>query len=210
VDRKIEVTKLVKSLVTATCLVGVVLTGSLQAALAADGEGNFAVKGAGLETCRTYLAARDEAAARFLVFRTWVNGFVTAYNMQTSDTFDVSPMHSIEALSSALANVCEDMPDEAMVNAVASLVAGLAPARSTRKSEPLSISFDGRTVQISSDLFARVQQELRERGFYNGAVDSKYGPGTRRALEAYQESMEIRQTGLPDRATVIQLMGSGS
>ena len=45
----------------------------------------------------------------------------------------------------------------------------------------------------------RVQAALMRRGFYNGDIDGLLGPKTRAALQAFQESEGISQTGRMDR-----------
>ena len=173
---------------------------------AAGPDGNFAVKGAGLETCKTYLTARDEQAAEYLVFRTWLNAFITAYNMQTPETHDVAPMHTIGQLAAALARVCQETPEEPVVNAAVGVVNGLAPARTTRPSETVETRANGTTVSLPANLLARVQRALKAEGLYTGPIDAKYGPGTASALEAFQEQAGLEVTTLPDRATVLRLM----
>jgi hypothetical protein len=175
-------------------------------AMAADEDGDFAVKGAGLEPCKAYLSARENESPEYLVYRTWLNGFVTGYNMQTADTYDVAPLHSIDDLSAALARVCQNNPDKPLINAAAGVVQGLQPARTTRQSQSVEIDAGDTTIAIPANLLARVQQRLKAQGLYDGPIDAKYGPGTRGALEAYQDQAGMEATGLPNRRTIVRLM----
>lgn len=43
---------------------------------------------------------------------------------------------------------------------------------------------------------AVLQAELKERGFYKGEIDGKFGPGTKAALKAYQKSAGLRPDGV--------------
>ena len=51
-----------------------------------------------------------------------------------------------------------------------------------------------------------VQQALKNRGFYVGAVDGLFGPKTQAALKTFQRKTGIAVTGLPDQPTLIKLL----
>ncbi len=190
-----------RSLVLATAL-----TAAASAASAADDDGNFAVKGAGLETCQSYLQAREQQGNAVVLVRSWLNGFVTAYNYRTEKTYDIAPMHGIDRLEAMLARVCGEDPEQPLVQAAVAVSQGLQPARATAKSERVELSHDGAQVSVPRNLLVRGQQRLKALGHYDGPIDGQYGPGTRGALTAYQEANGLDTTGLPDRATLVRLL----
>lgn len=51
-------------------------------------------------------------------------------------------------------------------------------------------------AQLSRDERAALQVALQWKGFYNMAIDASFGPGTRRAMAAYQESRGFEPTGV--------------
>lgn len=48
---------------------------------------------------------------------------------------------------------------------------------------------------------SRVQETLSRRGFYNGAIDGIFGPGTEAAVKAFQESVQLAADGVVGPAT---------
>ena len=190
-------------------LAAALIFASASPVMAADQDGDFAVKGAGLEPCRDYLSAREDESPKYVVYRTWLNGFVTGYNMQTADTYDVAPLHAVGDLAAALARVCQDNADKPLINAAAGLVQGLEPARTTQQSPAVEIDAGDTTISMPANLLARIQQRLKAQGLYDGPIDAKYGPGTRSALEAYQEQAGLDANGIPNRRTVVRLMQQG-
>ena len=59
----------------------------------------------------------------------------------------------------------------------------------------------------SGDSVEKLQQALKIKGYYKGAVDGKFGDGTRSAVKAYQKAVGISQTGKADYATLVKLFG---
>ena len=56
----------------------------------------------------------------------------------------------------------------------------------------------------------KLQMALRLKGYYKGAIDGKFGDGTRTAVLAYQKAVGISQTGKADYATIKKLFGEVS
>ena len=50
-----------------------------------------------------------------------------------------------------------------------------------------------------------VQSQLARRGYYKGAMDGKFGPETKSALQRFQRKQGIKETGLIDEPTLAAL-----
>lgn len=61
------------------------------------------------------------------------------------------------------------------------------------------------TIVVEPRTLARIQQQLRQDGFYRGPVDGIYGPETRRALSQWQTENGLPATGQLDRRTLAQM-----
>lgn len=74
--------------------------------------------------------------------------------------------------------------------------------------EPQETLADARRAeaQLSRDERAALQVALQWKGFYSLAIDASFGPGTRRAMAAYQESRGFEPTGVLTTAQRSQLL----
>lgn len=185
-------------------LVGLVIALSAAASpgRAADKNGNFGVKGFGLETCQAYVAAKSTNAPLYLFSRSWLNGYLSAYNQLTPSTYEIAGGADLEALAAWLEAYCKEHPDESFVIAVSALTAVLQPRRLQEKPQA------GAAVAPSEadrETVRWIQQALKDKGYYAGSVDGMFGPGTRMALEAFQRKEGLNVTGQPDVPTLDRL-----
>ena len=80
-----------------------------------------------------------------------------------------------------------------------------APSVTPRATPRIERTVPKPTPQDVSRMVIRVQAALMRRGFYNGDIDGLLGPKTRAALQAFQESEGISQTGRMDIETLTRL-----
>ncbi len=167
-------------------LVGLVIALSAAASpgQAADRNGNFGVKGFGLQDCESYVVAKSGLLPRYFVFRSWLNGYLSAYNQLMPSTYDIAGPAELEALTAWLDTYCKERPRHNFVMAVTALNATLQPHRVEEK------TLDSGAVTPSEadvETVRRVQQALKDKGYYAaGSVDGVFGPGTQMALEDFQ------------------------
>ncbi|WP_420347210.1 peptidoglycan-binding protein [Pelagibius sp.] len=201
---------LLGSLVLTALLAAVVLLGGplvgAGPAKAADRNGEFSSRGLGIFTCQTYLEDRAGNTETYLFYRSWLNGYLSAYNQFRPETFDISAGAPIEQLADAMAQICEAEPQRPFWAAASRLTRLLDDRRQTVKPELVNLTAGDNAVTVSKEQVRRVQQALKDRGYQVGVVDGLYGGNTRRALEAYQQSEALPVTGLPDAATVAKLL----
>jgi len=67
------------------------------------------------------------------------------------------------------------------------------------------LSNDSDEISLSSDEIRQIQITLREKGFYDGEPDGKFGPRTRRALMTFQQRQGLQASGRPDTQTTAAL-----
>jgi len=63
----------------------------------------------------------------------------------------------------------------------------------------------GQTFALSADSMRIVQARLRQLGFYTGAVDAEWGPGTVSALQSFQSANGLPADGRLTKGTVLAL-----
>ncbi len=172
---------------------------------AADRNGAFFSRGLGVATCQNYLDDKTGNTERYLYYRSWLNGYLTAYNQLTAETYDIAPDITIDQLAEGMAQICAANRDRPFWAAAIALTRGLQPQRQLVKPELQTVSAGGRSMTIARELLRRVQGALKQRGYGVGVVDGLYGSNTRQALEAFQRDQNLPVTGLPDQDTMARL-----
>lgn len=175
-------------------------------ALAADKAGNYSLKGAGFESCANFAAAIEKKDASVLAFRSWLNGYISAYNESNAGIYDISPLHNIDQLTEIMARLCKDNPQLPYGVVASTLARLLAPVHLSRKPAMIEASGDGHSVTLARELLSRSQAKLKELGLYQGGVDGLYGPGTKAAISAFQQREGLEVSGLPDLQTLSRLL----
>lgn len=61
------------------------------------------------------------------------------------------------------------------------------------------------TLSLSADDYRAIQTLLNAGGFDVGTPDGQWGPASQRAMRTYQASVDLPETGAPDRATLEKL-----
>ncbi|MGF1640486.1 MAG: peptidoglycan-binding protein [Rhodospirillales bacterium] len=176
-------------------------------AIAADTTQTFALRGVALTSCEQFLKAMQERQENVLVAGGWMEGYITAVNQFTADTFDIAPWQSTQVLLGLVARNCERNPQAGFFQIVDSMVKFLTPARLRTQSERvLADTGSGAQMYLYRDTMRDVQTKLIELGFLKGGADGQFGPMTRSALESFQKSQQIEATGLPDQNTLFRLL----
>jgi hypothetical protein len=63
---------------------------------------------------------------------------------------------------------------------------------------PYSSEYGSSDYRFWRDLAVKVQSELARRGYYRGPIDGVIGPGSRQAIQAFQEKEALPVSGLID------------
>ena len=86
--------------------------------LAADSNGNYAIWGAGNNSCHSYNLSR--AASDDNKFRDYTMGYLTAYNQYAEETYSISRDMNLEQVLTWMDDLCDLKPiisfDEALVS----------------------------------------------------------------------------------------------
>jgi len=175
-------------------------------ARAADGKGRFAVKGAGVASCGKFVDLRAEKSKSVFVFVGWLQGYLSAFNQFTDDTYDVVSWERTEVLLRAIERYCEKNRDQKFYAAAAGLANSLMPDRLKTVSERVKATNGKESITVYREVLRRAQAALADRGFYFGKADGLFGPNTRVGFEAFQRAEKIKVTGLPDQITLLRLL----
>lgn len=73
------------------------------------------------------------------------------------------------------------------------------------------LPFGAQQQAIEPQLMARIQQQLKQDGYYDGQVDGLFGASTSRALAEWQQDQGIRPSGQVDARTLAAMdAGTGT
>ena len=100
------------------------------ASQAFDTQGQYAVLGSGTALCSTYSQARQ--AKSYLVYAAWLTGYLTARNMQSDATYDLSSRAGLEGMLGWLDTWCKANPTRQFAAAAYELTIYLYPSRTVR------------------------------------------------------------------------------
>lgn len=174
---------------------------------AADSKGAYAIDGGGGAPCKAFTDSRkaDNKNAAGL-FAGWVDGYLSAANQNSPDTFDLTPWQTTDLLLVLLGRYCDSYPEDSFEIAVNNLRKALHTQRLATRSETLLAGNKEKGVPIYREIMVRAQQRLKQQGFYSGALDGNYGQAMNTAIRAFQEKNAITVTGLPDQETLFRLL----
>ena len=102
--------------------------------MGADKNGNFgSALPADLKYCDNYLTALDACVNGHCykqnLYNAWLNGYITAYNAYTDDTFNIVGKRDAKELNYWLANYCKKHSNSSFDSAVGHLIVELIPQR---------------------------------------------------------------------------------
>ncbi|TVS00926.1 MAG: peptidoglycan-binding protein [Rhodospirillales bacterium] len=175
-------------------------------ALSADADGNFAIKGAGVQTCSKFLADWDAAGQNMALYAGWIEGYATGLNQHTENTYDLIPWQTTDTLLGMMRLYCgEEHGETRFIDRFVALMRDLAPLRLAARSDVGAIRHGDRAMIIYHDVLRAVEGRLNQEGFPVSAGDDVYTRDTALALEAFQQQRGLAVTGLPDQRTLLEL-----
>lgn len=186
----------------------------LCSAQAADGQGNFVIRGVGYLACRDFLTAYQRApgapvpSGEYTLeqFLGWSDGYITARNQLTDATYDAVPLFAGVVLAEVMSHVCStnaDVPYGVVLSRVITEARGSAL---TQRADMVSMTEGGQTFELPVETIRQAQTALRARGLYSGGVDGLYGAGTRTAVQQFQQQVSLPATGALDTQTLVRLL----
>lgn len=179
-----------------------------QPSAAADAEGQYAVRGAGLVSCAVYERERKARSPVYHVIAGWIDGYITGSNQHAPDTYDMTSFESAEMIAAVISENCQHHPETPVFAVLNSLVKQLADDRLRHPSKKVEVKSGTRSVLLYETVLKRLQEHLAGANFYQGPMDGRFDENMQAALRAYQSSIELEPTGFPDQLTLWRLFRS--
>lgn len=182
---------------------------SLNTAMADSASGGFSVRGAGAQTCAVLGDAMtsENGAGAMEFLAAWSAGYITHANRTTAGIYETMPVYDNRMVARLTVSLCQAHPEVHVETVLASLLDALALGAVTEPSEMLSLEVGELKAQILRGVFQIVQDRLIDENLLEpGTADGLFGPQSRLALATYQKKNSLRESGLPDPATLVRLL----
>lgn len=178
--------------------------GMLPLALAAETEaGKYAVRGAGLIDCQTFLDEQQKQSKSYLMIGGWIDGYITGVNQYADDTYDATSFESTELFAELIENHCRKNPDDRLFPVVNSIIQQRWGSRITEQTPRIGITLGEMHVGMYRETLNRIQERLAEKGFYELPATGEFDAKTITAIASFQETLDgYEATGFPDQATL--------
>lgn len=178
------------------------LTLQLSVAIAAADEEKrlFAVKGLGALDCAAYLQAVEEGSAKLAPYAGYISGYVSAYNEQAPQTYDLLPWQTIDTVMIVVARRCQQIPSLRFGVALSQVATYFRRQRLRELPERVSFGTGEDAVELYSPIADQLTEALLQRGY----LDKRDGDVTS-ALRAAQTDLGLDVTGIPDQFTLLRL-----
>lgn len=140
------------------------------------------------------------------ILTSWMMGYLTASDRLVKDTFDQTPVMAPDALTTMIIGVCQRNPGARVESVANNVLNQLAVARVLHDSPVVEARAGDRVVLIRKATLAAMQTTLVKDKLLKTPADGIFGASTVVALQAFQKSQNLPETGLPDPSTVVRLL----
>lgn len=179
-------------------------------AVAADTNGDFAIRGAGRISCAEVidsLATKDQQ--RLTILATWVEGYITAQNQLQNATFDATPWQTTELIMALAGQACQQRGNDTLfMDVIGRLVSEMRPLRLAERSELVTLNFGDAAQVHYQTTVERARARLEVLG-YTFTQDGILGPAALDELSnnisQYQETTGLPVSGQLDQNTLLSL-----
>lgn len=184
----------------------VLATSFSTAARAADQNGQFAIRGAGLQTCQNAVAAFDTASSDLALYSGWIDGYLTGLNQFREDTFEMASWQTASTLLAMTVQVCRSQPDDTgFMRTFVNLMRGFSGSALSEESALTGVFSGTQRVALYEATVEAIERTLSELGYEVGVIDAEFSQETALALGEFQQAHGLEETGVPDQKTLFAL-----
>lgn len=190
----------------------VLLIGALNvptATLASEENSGFVVRGMGVFSCADVVDALTGSEPDLITVRyvAWLSGYLSHASRAHPKQSDALPFPDIDGFATVVARICESNPALPLETVTYNVLAILAEVNTNGAEAALAVEHNGLAMLLRPSVLEAVQRRLIQRGLLaEGQADGIFGPRSAEAITAFQESVGLEQTGLPDAWTIFVLL----
>jgi len=182
---------------------------SVTPAQAADENETYAVKGAGVSYCSTFVESMQSRDKNYFVYGGWIEGYLTGLNQQLANTFDLAPWQTTELMLRIIEPICQQNPKQQFHNVMKAMAGEFSQHKVSQSGNYIQIEAD-KSLVFQEVIITRIKATLVEKGFYKGDDDFGWGEAVIAAVKDFQRSQGLEETGLPDQLTLYKLFHSAN
>lgn len=183
----------------------VLITLSASTTFAADKNGRFATKGAGLLTCEEMRTVTRENPALLTRFAGWTAGYVSATNFVSDNTFDVAMFETAETIFQYVYEHCARNPNDNFSVATGLMVEVLRASK-VQEFTNFSRFHPSSKYQYYEQTVERVFATLIGKGLLNPTTEQPTETEIVAAISKFQEQEGLPVTGDADQLTLVNLL----
>ena len=175
--------------------------------MAADATGKYAIRGAGLVDCKTFLDEQAKQSPAYLMMGGWIDGYINGVSQYAPLTYDVTSFESTELFAEIVKNHCTKNPKLRLYRVINSIIVQRWDNRITAQSALITVQNGENKTQLYQETIIRIQERLAELGHFKLPVTGNFDSATISALASYQKTHKaFKATGFPDQATLWGLL----
>jgi len=164
----------------------------------------YAVKGAGAMKCSYFIEETNKNSNNIKLFAGWVEGYLTATNMHSKGTYDVTSFQSTNLILTLANGYCKKNPDDYFLTAINKLILQFGNTRLEEKSERLILKNDNKVAIIYQKTLEMAKAKLNQLG-YKMSKEAEFLASDVKNVLRYQDEQGLVLTGLLDEKTLLHL-----
>lgn len=178
---------------------------AIRPALAADAQGQFAVKGVGQARCYEFNDAVAKRSPQMGAMLSWVAGYLTAANRYEAQTYDLVSWQDELYILANMRSYCARNPETPLILMARQMVRSMGPGRVAAASPLVAVTVGGQQVRLYGAVVERAKSRLSALGLYRGPMNANPDGPFIAAIAGFQRSNRLAPTGVPDQATLFRL-----
>ena len=178
-----------------------------QTSLGVDKNNIYAIKGAGLSSCKSFLQSVDNQDSAYLVYGGWIEGHITALNQQLENTFDLTPWQTTPFLLKLIAQNCRNKPEVQFHQMVRAMLGEFLSQKIVEGKSFIKLNNDNSLI-YQEDVIVQTKKALQVKGYFEGELDMEWNQDSVQALKKFQNDKSLPETGFPSQDTLFYLFYS--
>ncbi|WP_286265897.1 hypothetical protein [Thalassotalea atypica] len=179
-------------------LLVVILSSISLSSLAKDTDGVFAIKGVGVQQCKSFIVAASKDEPVLQQYAGYVSGYISAYNELESETFDLLAWQRLDTVMLLLLQGCKQTPESTVGGVISRVVKYFSSNAIKKNTEKVEVKGPSSSLYFYPEVISQIQEALKQQG-YN--IDDLW-----QAMEKYQQDKKLIGKSPFDQLILMKLL----